>query len=324
MRVPAVVGSWPEPFVHGFQRNRWPAAVDCRAAMALCQTRVTSASPRPALEKAALRANAIAVVVGPWATIRHDHAAALLSQAPDRSGVFARFVGAKKPLLELLNQRGAARRQHRQGRRAGRRAPAGGRAADLGRDRNGQQGRRRRRQPARGAASQSLRRRRPSPVPGRSGCRSREARARLHAGPQPAASGLAGRRDRVPGRAGGRRLHLLEPAGPGRRRARDRARGLRGGSRSSRPGLAAAGAAAPALHGGRQRPGQPPGRDGAGARLGDAGARQHRRHARVPGGGCVRSACGWWRSCSSSPSTRPASTPTACCACCARSPAARR
>jgi hypothetical protein len=105
MRVPAVVGSWPEPFLHGFQGTRWPAAVDCRAAMALCQTvsqRLAAAGAR----EGGAPSNAIAVEVGPWATIRHDHAAALLSQSPDRSGVFARFVGAKKPLLELLNQRG--------------------------------------------------------------------------------------------------------------------------------------------------------------------------------------------------------------------------
>src|SRR5262249_19207747 len=29
MRVPAVVGSFPEPFVHGFQGNRYRIAVDC-------------------------------------------------------------------------------------------------------------------------------------------------------------------------------------------------------------------------------------------------------------------------------------------------------
>jgi hypothetical protein len=38
--------------------------------------------------------------------VRKDPAAALLSKEPNRSGVFARFVGEEKPLLELLNQRG--------------------------------------------------------------------------------------------------------------------------------------------------------------------------------------------------------------------------
>ena len=30
MRVPAVVGSWPEPFVHGFQGKRYRAAIVLR------------------------------------------------------------------------------------------------------------------------------------------------------------------------------------------------------------------------------------------------------------------------------------------------------
>ena len=36
MRVPAVVGSWPEPFVHGFQGKRYRAAVSCEGATAPC------------------------------------------------------------------------------------------------------------------------------------------------------------------------------------------------------------------------------------------------------------------------------------------------
>ncbi len=38
MRVPAVVGSWPEPFVHGFQGKRWAPAVSCEGAAAPCDT----------------------------------------------------------------------------------------------------------------------------------------------------------------------------------------------------------------------------------------------------------------------------------------------
>jgi hypothetical protein len=46
------------------------------------------------------------IVVGPWSEIRRDHVPPLLARGPEQSGVFARFVGVKKPLLELLNQRG--------------------------------------------------------------------------------------------------------------------------------------------------------------------------------------------------------------------------
>jgi hypothetical protein len=51
-------------------------------------------------------ANPLVVEVGTWNALRHDPTAALLGKAPDQSGVFAHFVGAKRPLLELLNQQG--------------------------------------------------------------------------------------------------------------------------------------------------------------------------------------------------------------------------
>jgi hypothetical protein len=48
----------------------------------------------------------IEVLVGDWSRIRDREPARVLAEGPDRSGVFARFVGTKRPLLELLNQRG--------------------------------------------------------------------------------------------------------------------------------------------------------------------------------------------------------------------------
>ena len=105
MRVPAVVGSWPEPFLHGFQGRRWPAVLTCRAAAAICGT----AGRR--LDALGVRASgapsdAIEVLVGSWNAVRSDRTAALLADGPDRSGVFARFVGTRRPLLELLNKQG--------------------------------------------------------------------------------------------------------------------------------------------------------------------------------------------------------------------------
>ena len=44
--------------------------------------------------------------MGPWKTIRKYANADLLAGPPEGSGVFARFVGVTKPLLELENQRG--------------------------------------------------------------------------------------------------------------------------------------------------------------------------------------------------------------------------
>jgi hypothetical protein len=48
----------------------------------------------------------IHVLVAPWDAMRAATPARLLAQPPSESGVFAHFVGAKRPLLELLNQQG--------------------------------------------------------------------------------------------------------------------------------------------------------------------------------------------------------------------------
>ena len=105
MRVPAVVGSWPEPFLHGFRGRVWPTAVACESARATCDAvsgRLRSAGAPPAGSVP----GAITVEVGAWDAIRKGFPADLLAGDPDRSGVFARFVGIKRPLLELLDERG--------------------------------------------------------------------------------------------------------------------------------------------------------------------------------------------------------------------------
>jgi hypothetical protein len=89
MRVPAVVGSWPEPFVHGYDGQQRPVAVEClgggqacaavRAALEGAGASVASGSPR----------DAIRVLVGPWARVREDAAAAQIEDGPQTSGVFA-------------------------------------------------------------------------------------------------------------------------------------------------------------------------------------------------------------------------------------------
>ncbi|HEX3562740.1 MAG TPA: DUF4430 domain-containing protein [Solirubrobacterales bacterium] len=105
MRVPAVVGSWPEPFVHGFQGKRWPTSMDCRAATAVC-TAVSQRLAAAGIRQTGSATGAIELDVGTWEEIRDDRDVGQLSSGPDRSGVFAHFVGTKKPLLELLNQQG--------------------------------------------------------------------------------------------------------------------------------------------------------------------------------------------------------------------------
>jgi hypothetical protein len=107
MRVPAVVGSWPEPFVHGFQGKRYSAEVVCEGAAPPCSEVGDKLQAAGAIAPDdGASAGRVQVIVGPWSAVRRDPSAQLLSAGPDRSGVFARFVGSKQPLLELLNQRG--------------------------------------------------------------------------------------------------------------------------------------------------------------------------------------------------------------------------
>jgi hypothetical protein len=99
--------------VHRFEGRRWPAVVVCRTTPDLCgvvsrQLGTAGAELSGAFVIAGVRApsGTIEVDVGAWQHIRTGIAARLLAEGPDQSGVFARFVGTKRPLLELLNQQG--------------------------------------------------------------------------------------------------------------------------------------------------------------------------------------------------------------------------
>jgi hypothetical protein len=105
MRVPAVVGSWPEPFVHGFRGHRWPAILDCRSSASVCEAANRRLLPL-GVRTSGPAIDPIVVLVGKWAAVRTNRTAALLSDGPDQSGVFARFVGTRRPLLELLDDGG--------------------------------------------------------------------------------------------------------------------------------------------------------------------------------------------------------------------------
>jgi len=96
MRVPAVVGSWPEPFAHGAEGKRFPVRIDCFGADEDCSAvadrldaegiAASIAAPGARVEGELLR-----VVVGPWREVRDDSAAALIDDGPATSGVFADF-----------------------------------------------------------------------------------------------------------------------------------------------------------------------------------------------------------------------------------------
>jgi hypothetical protein len=91
-RVPAVVGSWPRPLVGGYEGKRRPVTLECRrggAACAVARRRLAAAGVAVA---GAAADGAIRVLVGPWARLREDSAAAQLEDGPQTSGVFAELV----------------------------------------------------------------------------------------------------------------------------------------------------------------------------------------------------------------------------------------
>lgn len=109
MRVPAVVGDWPEPFLHGYDGERWRAGVYCGGARALCaevdgELRGRGAEIEPG---GGPDGGEIRVLVGPWDAIRADPVGGLLRFGPDRSGVFATFSGTGEDAgVTLLSPRG--------------------------------------------------------------------------------------------------------------------------------------------------------------------------------------------------------------------------
>jgi hypothetical protein len=90
-RVPAVVGSWPHPFVDGYDGAEHPVSVECLgggAACALVQERLEAVGVSPA---AGSPDDAIEVLVGPWARVRSAPPAAQVEAGPQMSGVFGDF-----------------------------------------------------------------------------------------------------------------------------------------------------------------------------------------------------------------------------------------
>jgi len=91
-RVPAVVGSWPQPLVGGYEGEERPVTLECLGgggACAIARGKLESAGVAPA---ASGTDGAIRVLVGPWDRLRGDPAAAQLEEGPQASGVFAEFA----------------------------------------------------------------------------------------------------------------------------------------------------------------------------------------------------------------------------------------
>ena len=112
MRVPAVVGSWPEPFVHGFQGKRYGGDFVCMSSDEHMRYR---AKPRSRAAGATGRLGAcpakIRVVIGPWQAVRKDPLARWLLGGAERSGVFASLRRRSKAPARPAKRAGSARRK---------------------------------------------------------------------------------------------------------------------------------------------------------------------------------------------------------------------
>jgi hypothetical protein len=113
MRVPAVVGSFPEPFLHGAEGKRFPVRIDCAQDAADQCEEVSDRLERAGIEPstAALGSQAgeatLRVVVGPWEEVRRDNASHELEDGPTKSGVFATLGRAPEGYeIDVLDSQG--------------------------------------------------------------------------------------------------------------------------------------------------------------------------------------------------------------------------
>ncbi len=118
MRVPAIVGAYPEPFASGFGGKRRPVRVECEDADApVCE------AARAKLKEEGVPTSGASIgapgteevtrlVVARWPRARGVRGASGLEEGPEDSGVFARFRG---DTLELLDERGRTARTVRRG-----------------------------------------------------------------------------------------------------------------------------------------------------------------------------------------------------------------
>ncbi len=113
MRVPAIVGAYPEPMVNGREGKRLPVRVQCeREGSEACKGVFRKLSESGVVATAsALQGqtgeDSVRVLVGRWSVLRDVRGAAAIERGPRASGVFARFRGDS---LELLDGEGRTAR----------------------------------------------------------------------------------------------------------------------------------------------------------------------------------------------------------------------
>ncbi len=111
--TPAVVGSYPEPFLSGYGGRRYPVRIEC-ASVTSYACRTATARLRALGVPAAIAAigggsepEVIQLIVGPWKSVVIDPGTQSIEDGPAKSGVYARFSPGGSSLT-LLDANGRA------------------------------------------------------------------------------------------------------------------------------------------------------------------------------------------------------------------------
>jgi Domain of unknown function (DUF4430) len=116
MRVPAIVGAFPEPFLHGLEGERRPVRVECEEAEARVCDEAKERLHRVGVSTAGASIGApgtetvTRLVVARWPRARIVRGASGLEEGPEATGVFARFEPGRRE-LELLDESGRPARR---------------------------------------------------------------------------------------------------------------------------------------------------------------------------------------------------------------------
>jgi uncharacterized protein DUF4430 len=96
-KVPAVVGSFPEPFLHGLEGERLPTRIECeqsvKDACSVVQARLKKLGivAGLALPGTSSGVDVLRIAVGVWPDLRDDSALRQIDRGPKASGVYGRF-----------------------------------------------------------------------------------------------------------------------------------------------------------------------------------------------------------------------------------------
>ena len=110
--VPAVVGSFPEPFTNGIAGEEYPTVLICanntRKACDIVGSELHKYGIKAGMQALGTGAgsDSLAIVVGTWREIQGIIAAELVGAGPKTSGVYAQFVGSQGQAVELDNPKG--------------------------------------------------------------------------------------------------------------------------------------------------------------------------------------------------------------------------